>query len=256
MIDLHAHILPGIDDGPRTLEDAIEMARVARADGIAAIAATSHAGDRSFGWTREQYEAALASVRAVLSEAEIDLEIIPGCEALIDPALPAEVGKGQVRTLNDGRFLLLELPFLQYPSYVERVVFDLQLAGVMPVLAHAERYRAIQEDPNRLIPLIERGVLVQVTAASVLGDFGERPRETAEILATHNLLHLLASDAHDARRRAPAMSEAARRLASWTSEDFADEATRRVPEAIVASRPMPLRTPRQYKRRRGWLNWR
>lgn len=254
MIDLHTHILPGLDDGSPSLDHSIEMARRAVDAGIEVVAATPHANNWSDRWDDQDYEEALAGLRQALDEHSLPLQIVTGCEAIAEPGLVHKIGQGQVRTLHGSRYLLFELPFQTYPTYVEHVVFELQVAGYVPVLAHPERYQVIQEDPNVLVPLIERGVLMQMNAGCVTGDFGNRVRETAEILVRHSLVHLVASDAHVASQYS-AWSQARDQIARWADSDQVDTFTRRVPVAMIANDVVIPPAPRHYRRRRIWAPW-
>jgi protein-tyrosine phosphatase len=254
MIDLHTHILPGLDDGSPSLAYSVEMARRAVEAGIEVVAATPHANNWSDRWSEQAYQDALAGLRRALVEHAIPLQVVAGCEAMAEPGLAAKVGQGQVRPIHVSRYLLFELSFQIYPTYVEHVVFELQLAGYVPVLAHPERYQAIQENPNLVIPLIERGVLMQINVGSVAGDFGSRVRETAEILIRHEMGHLLASDAHEASHFS-SWAQACDQVNRWAESDIADALTRREPAAIIANEAIVPPAPRPYRRRRIWALW-
>lgn len=237
MIDLHSHILPGLDDGARTLADSVEMARAAAADGITAIAATPHVRD-DYPTTPEARDTALAEVRAAVEAAGVAIEVLPGGEIaldrllLLDDAALARFGLGG----NPG-VLLLEFPYRGWPLGLEDVLFRLRTRGVVPVLAHPERNDAVQADPGRLERLVHGGALVQVTAASLDGRLGRSVRATSLRLLELELAHLLASDAHAPEVRAIGLAAAAEAvhpdLAAWLTTD--------VPGALVAGAPLPPR---------------
>src|SRR5438105_3274180 len=189
VIDLHTHILPGVDDGARTIEESVEMARVARADGIATMVATPHRNAWSYCAEPADGERRLAEVVAACAEAGLDLRLLLGSEAYIAPDLTEQVRAGQAWPINSGRYLLVEWPYEQYPVYSEQVLFDLQVKGFCPVIAHPERYRIVRRDVNVLAPLVERGIVVQVTANSLLGQAGPEVQRVAEALVVQNLAH-------------------------------------------------------------------
>jgi protein-tyrosine phosphatase len=243
VIDLHSHILPGLDDGAATLEDALGIAGAAVADGIRVIAATPHVRAADYPNSPEQMERQVDSLRRELLEADVQLELLPGGEIAFD-ILP-ELGDDELRRFGlagNPRYLLLEAPYFGWPLEIEDTVFQLQLRGFTAVLAHPERNGEVQASPERLAPLVERGTLVQLTAASLDGRLGRGPQKTGLRLLELGLAHLLASDAHAPTLRQIGMSAAARQvrddeLARWLTED--------VPAAIVEGRNIPPRPPRQ-----------
>jgi protein-tyrosine phosphatase len=248
VVDLHSHILPGLDDGSETIEEALEMARAAVADGITTVAATPHVRD-DYPTEPDEMEAAVDAVRAALAEASIPLELLPGAEIAYD-RLP-ELDDPALRRFGLGgnpRYLLLEPPYEGWPLGLEQTVFELQLRGFAVVLAHPERNDEVQERPERLERLVEMGVLVQLTAASIDGRLGPRPQKTGLRLLELELAHLLASDAHAPTLRQVGMSAAAQHvgdeaLARWLTQDM--------PAAIVARSELPLRPePPEHARRR------
>lgn len=245
MIDLHSHILPGLDDGPETLEGSLELARAAVADGIEAIAATPHVRD-DYPTTPDEMEAAVERLRAALRDESIPLEVLPGGELDIDRlSLPTEelrrFGLGGSRT-----HLLVETPYAGWPLDLAERLFRLRALGFSPVLAHPERNSEVQADPERRLgPIVEAGTLVQLTAASVDGRIGRRARAASERLLDRGLAHLIASDAHTPAIREVGLSAAAdavgdEPLARWLTED--------VPAAIVAGAPAPPRPARRRRR--------
>lgn len=247
MIDLHSHILPGVDDGADSVETSLEMARSAVADGISAIAATPHVRD---DWPTEpgEMERLVAELRDALAEAAIPLELLTGGEVAY-ARLP-ELDDESLRRFGLGgnpRYLLLEPPYVGWPPGLEETLFDLRLRGFTVVLAHPERSAEVQEQPELLARLVEAGTLVQVTAAAVDGRFGPASRRAALHLIEGGLAHLLASDAHAPWVREIGMADSARAvgdpaLARWLTEE--------VPAAIVADTQLP---PRPEAVRRGVL---
>jgi protein-tyrosine phosphatase len=249
MIDLHSHILPGIDDGARTLEDSLDIARAAVQDGIVTIAGTPHVRD-DWPTDADLMEERLASLRSGLELAGIELDVRSGGEIALPWATRLAPEELRRFGLGGTRYLLVETPYYGWPLNLPDVLFSLLDDGFVPVLAHPERNADVAADPGRLTELVRAGVLVQVTAASVDGRIGRRALECGRYLIRSGLAHLLASDAHHASVREVGMAEAAHRvgdpaLAHWLTWD--------VPAAILADADIPRR-PRAKSQSR-WLGW-
>lgn len=243
MIDLHSHILYDIDDGARTLDEALAMAELAARDGIRVIAATPHtpgsSACRSYepGLIRER----VAELNARLVAAQLPLEVVPGSEIFYTPSIVERLQRGQLLPYGTSHTILLELVSAEIPSAFENTLFNLQVAGYRVVLAHPERITQVQRNPNRLVPLIERGVLMQLTAEALLGGQGDRLRAAAETLLTHGMAHLLASDAHGTPpRRTPLLKAARDRAAALIGPAAAEALVATTPAALLANQPLRL----------------
>lgn len=222
MIDLHSHILPGLDDGAQSLEEALAMARLAVTNGITDIVATPHTGNGRYENEREGVLAAVAHFQRELAAAEIPLRIHPGAEVHLHPDAVEQVLTGQALTVGDGgRYVLLELPARSIPFCTDEVIRELTVAGVTPIIAHPERNAVLREDSRRLAGWIERGVIAQVTAAGLLGRLGKRSLAAAERMVRERLVHVAASDAHNTGRRCPDLQAALRRVAALGGEEEA-----------------------------------
>jgi protein-tyrosine phosphatase len=238
MIDLHAHILPGLDDGPRSLDDAVAMARVAAEAGTRAIATTCHV-NRLFGLGPAQLEPARAALAGRLAEEGVELELLAGGEVAPDRLPDLDDETLRALTLGGGPYVLLECPFQPVDGTMGRMVADLQDRGFRVLLAHPERSHTFQRDPSRLAALVQRGALAQVTTGSLTGDFGRTARNAATTMLAEGLVHVLASDAHDWFFRPPDL-----RTGRNTLDDAQREwMTRAAPAAIVAGRDLPDRPP-------------
>lgn len=240
MIDLHNHILPGVDDGASSTLEAVELARLARADGVATIVATPHRNAWTYREDRADAEARLTDLRLACRDVGVEMGLLLGGEAFIAPDLADQVQSGLALTLNNGRYLLVEWPVDQYPSWSDEAIFTLQVRGICPIVAHAERYRFVQREPDRLARLVERGVLVQITAASVLGDAGEAARHSAELLLRRGLAHVIATDSHGPTHRPPLLSPARERAREIVGEDRAWALVRDVPGQVVENLPVDV----------------
>jgi len=251
--DIHCHILPGVDDGPGEMEKALAMAAQAVADGTGQIVATPHNIHWRPGPLRDQMSALAAQVQQELDAQGLALRIIVGAEVYIAPDLPARLDDGRAYSINGSRYILIELPFTFWPDYTEEALSALQGRGLVPILAHAERYTAVQRDPDRLRPLVERGILVQLTAGSLLGGFGREAQRTALVLLEHNLAHVVASDGHNTTYRAPVLSAALPVAGKIVGAEAALALIESVPAAIVADEPVTVAPPRPVLRQRSWL---
>jgi protein-tyrosine phosphatase len=237
MIDLHAHILPGIDDGVKTEDEAVEFARAALEDGVRVVVATPHCREGFFVNEREDVLAHVRRLRARLLAEGVPLELKPGAEVHLCPDLVERVRDGRAPTLDDnGRTLLLELSLSQYPVELDNLVFELKLAGIDPVFAHPERVRYFQDDVRRYEQLVRMGAYGQITTGSVLGEFGGTIREFSEELLRKDLVHVLASDAHGVRRRPPQLTPALVAMADLVGERRARAMADEAPAALLAGR--------------------
>jgi protein-tyrosine phosphatase len=234
MIDIHAHILPGLDDGARTAEESLEMCKLYAAQGVASVVATPHLCDPRFPVSPEAVRTSVEELARACREHAVNLEILAGGDVRLEPELLEALDAAQVLTLGDaGSHLLLELPAQTVP-HVEALVFELLLRGVTPVLSHPERNLELWRRPNRLAELVELGCLAQITAGSLLGRFGPWPRRTAERFLAAGLVHAVATDAHSARGpRSPALGEAAGRLRALVGETAAYELLCQNPASMI-----------------------
>lgn len=210
LIDLHTHILPGLDDGAPDLEASLAMARLASADGTTTIVATPHVNFR-YSFALNEIDRRVEELNSAIRSAGLELEILAGAE--LDLARLIELSDGELQTLSlgDGPSLLLESPFT-HAGPLEDVVFDLQLRGFTPVLAHPERCPPFQHDEKLLRRLVERGAFCSITAGSLAGVFGSTVRRFALHLLSQELVHDISSDAHDTDRRPPLIGLARREL--------------------------------------------
>jgi protein-tyrosine phosphatase len=247
VIDLHSHVLPGIDDGPETLEGSLEMLRDAGADGIATVAATPHVRE-DYPTAPEEMERLVDEVRAAARAAGIAIELLPGAE--LDLGFLRDLDDAALRRFGLGgnpSLLLLEFPYRGWPLHLHETVFRLATRGFSVVLAHPERNAEVQADPERLRPVVEAGVRVQLTAASVDGRLGRPSQAAARTLLGAGLAHLLATDAHAPTVRQTGLSAAVAEvgdaaLAHWLVEE--------VPRALLdGSLPPPRPGPPRRRRR-------
>ncbi len=235
MIDTHLHILPGVDDGPDTMEEAIALARVLVQEGVQAAIATPHYNDEYPRYPAAEIQARVGAVQQVLDRHGIPLRLFPGHEVLIKPGLVEDIRNGRAATLNGSRYLLLELWSTSWLPETERVIFELRAAGIVPVLAHVERYQAIQRDPQKLASLLAQGVLAQITAGSLVGMQGRTAQRSAETLLKKGLVHCFGSDAHSLHKRPPAVVRGLQAAAKLLSQQRLHQLSELWPGAIISN---------------------
>jgi len=235
MIDIHSHILPGLDDGAKTLEDTLGIVQQMYKAGCQTIIATPHVLEGYEFLSPEEILAATEQVRERVAEAGIPVEVLPGAENYIFPEMGKWVREGRLLTLgNTRKYLLLELPMLEIPQYTEQVFFELQVQGLTPVLAHPERNKGLIDQPECLIEWAKKGVLFQLNLRSLSGRYGPQAQELAEILLRSKLVHFVGSDAHRPSQRDSVYLEALQGIEGIVGEECCREVMVRNPRAILA----------------------
>ena len=207
MIDIHCHILPGIDDGAATMEDSLAMARAAVKEGITTIIATPHHKNNQFINPKSSILTKVNDLNTVLKQENIPLTILPGQEVRMYGEVLEDYYKEEILTLNYTKYLFIEFPSSSVPRYAERLLYELQTEGIIPIIVHPERNKELQEKPDLLYQFVKNGALTQVTASSVAGYFGKNVKKFSEQLIESNLTHFLASDAHNVHNRSFKMME-------------------------------------------------
>ena len=238
MVDIHCHILPETDDGAVSLEESVEMARAAAADGIKTIVATPHMFDGVHD-TPEK-ETILRRIKMVIEASGGCIEIIPGGEVRYSYEIFQEIGNPETRIkLNGTSYMLLEFPFHSIPPNIEMTIFQILNAGVTPVIAHPERNRRIQQYPKIIADLVERGAFAQLDAGSLTKSFGPESYRTARKIVEAGLGHFIATDAHHQDRRRPVLSLAVAVAAQWGGVEYARAMVKDNPQALINNQGIP-----------------
>jgi len=254
LIDLHCHILPGLDDGARNLEQAVAMAEAAVADGIGIVAATPHHNNGRYSNDKTNLVEQVSLLNKVLTDRNIQLKVVGGQELRVNDQLWQEVECGNVLTLNESRYLLIELPSSSVPSGCEELIHELTIAGYVPIIAHPERNREIASNPARLSKLINMGALSQVTAGSITGDFGRQVGKLSLELCRGGLVHIVASDAHDNDRRKFSIGAAYQYIRDQLGEEY-EVWLRGNAEKVVQDQAIATSEAIVMKRRRKLFFW-
>lgn len=235
MIDIHNHILPALDDGAETIEDSLGIIGQLVSAGFKTLIATPHVLEGREYLSPEEILDAVRQVQLRTDEAGIPVEILPGAENYIFPAMGKWAGEGKLMTLgNTGKYLLLELPMLEIPQYTEKVFFDLQVEGLIPVLAHPERNKGLIDRPELLLEWARKGVLFQLNLRSLRGRYGPQSQELAERMLRGKLVHFIGSDAHRPSQKDAVYPEALESLQEVAGEDRFREVTLKNPQVILA----------------------
>lgn len=247
MVDIHCHILSGIDDGARTLEESVAMARMAAAAGTTDIVATPHANNR-YVYDEAVVEAKLAELRAVAGGA---IRIHRGCDFHLTPENILDALAAPAKYSVAGRgYLLVEFSDHSVPETAGEIFQKMLSAGLHPVVTHPERNPLLRERLELLELWVDQGCFVQVTALSILGRFGKGAKEAADRLLRNSLVHFLASDAHDCERRTPAMDGAWKHV----SKEFGECAARGLLETNPAAALVGKKLERiRVDRRKKWF---
>ncbi|MEA2602893.1 MAG: protein-tyrosine phosphatase [Acidobacteriota bacterium] len=241
MIDLHCHILPGVDDGAQSLEEAAAMCRLAARDGCQGMVATPH--QRRGEWWNADRETLAALAGELQDAVGAGFRVYLGGEVHVDSGLLGEVEKlpagGGILPLAGSRYLLIEFDSLGTPTEAIHLVHELAIAGWRPIIAHPEFIPWLSPDPELVARLVALGATTQVTAMSVTGDFGRRPQADVFALLDAGLVHFIASDSHGVRRRPPGLERARRLVAGRWGKDVAQRLVADNPGAVVADLPLP-----------------
>jgi protein-tyrosine phosphatase len=257
MIDLHSHILPGIDDGAKTLEISLAMARIAAADGIRTMACTPHIYPGLYQNDKAGIKAARDTLQRAIDDHGIALQLTTGADVHLVPGVLDGLRAGTIPCLNDTRYLLLEPAHHVAPPRFAESVFNLVTAGYVPVITHPERLTWLPDHFETMADLARRGgAWMQITAASLTGLFGPAPKYWGERMLGEGLVHIIATDAHSATRRVPVMSEGLAVAQKLVGREEAQQLVQGRPAALMNNLPpsqvAPLPAPRTTTRTGVW----
>lgn len=246
-IDIHSHILPGLDDGSQSISMSIEMARVALTDHIGTMVATPHIKTGRFDYSKRYILQRVDELNQHFKRNDVDLQVLPGAEYYLEPDLPQRLADGDLLTINNtGRYLLIELPSIMVPEHTERILYEIQLQGVIPIIAHPERNEVLAKRPDILSAYSKRGILAQVTSTSITGLFGRRVAKAANKMVADGSVQILASDAHTPNKRAPLISEAYHAVERLWGDQYARRLGWQNPKDVISGRAVEhVRPPRK-----------
>jgi protein-tyrosine phosphatase len=238
MIDLHCHILPGIDDGAADLSVSIGMARALVADGVSVVACTPHILPGLYHNSGPQIRQKIAQLQQVLDEEGIPLELVPGADNHMAPTFVADLESNKLLSLADSRYVLVEPTHHVAPARLEEFFFDVWVSGYVPILTHPERLSWIKPHYAAIERLIRAGVWMQITAGSLAGAFGRSARYWSERMLDEGSVHIIATDAHDLARRSPKLSEGRELAAKRVGDEEAWHLVVGRPRGVIANEPV------------------
>jgi protein-tyrosine phosphatase len=256
-VDIHCHLVTGVDDGAKTWDETLAMARMAVDDGISTIVVTPHQLGSFSQNTGDDIRSRTAELQAVLDREQMSLKVLPGADVRIEPGMVAKIRSGDVVTLGDHRrHVLLELPHELYLP-LDKLIDELRGAGLVGILSHPERNEGILARPALIRPLVEAGCLMQITAGSVVGAFGPNVQRFCDQILEQNLVHFVSTDAHGPKSRPPQLQPAYDRIARRQGVDTADALFCHNPADVAAGRHInPARNGMALRTASGWFSWR
>ena len=254
MIDIHCHILPEVDDGSRSLNESIEMAMIAKEQGITKIVNTSHYHPDFRYKKGEELLKELEDFNNVLKENMIDIEVVIGNEIYYTKDLIKEIDELDFYTLNNSRYILIELPPTNFPKDLCNIVYELKEKNYIPVFAHVERYREVQENPELIYEVINAGAIIQVNSHSILGKSGKELQKVCNTLLNRNMVHVVGTDAHSSKRRTPIFLDAYKYVSEKYSKEMADDLFINNNNAIINNEALNLPKPyKEEQKKKGFL---
>lgn len=252
-VDIHCHLLPGIDDGARSMDDALAMARMAVDDGIGTIICTPHQLGNFGHNCGNDIRRRVLELQATLDQARLPLHVLAGADVRIESDMLQRIESGEVLTLGDrGRHVLLELPHELYLP-LEPVLAELVGARMVGILSHPERNEGILRNPSVLAPLVDSGCLMQITAGSLVGTMGPACREMCERMLADGLVHFVATDAHSPKSRRPLIKRAYERVAELTDATTALDLCFTNPQCVAEGRAVCAGRRRVVRPKRRWF---
>ncbi|MCL2320760.1 MAG: hypothetical protein FWC47_01490 [Oscillospiraceae bacterium] len=247
MIDLHSHILHGIDDGSKDLDESLKMAQEAYESGFSSVFCTSHFMEESYV-NRDENQVRLNDLREKLIYDSIDTNLYSGNEIYISTEVINWIDQNRFQTLNYSKYFLMELPMDSKVPYLNPIIFKCILKGLVPIIAHPERYKFVQDDPNSLIPFIESGVLFQMNYGSIIGVYGKEVLKTAVILLKNDMIHFFGTDAHRKNSIYMKMDNILRTLRRLIDEDTINILSSVNPQIVFENGDVKVNKPYFYKK--------
>ena len=252
MVDLHSHVLPGVDDGAECIEESLRMLRKAAAAGVETVVATPHLLRGVYEIESLEREQMTADLQKAADESGINIQIKSGVECYLSPEILEDTSRLRELTLNNnGKYILVELPMQTVPAYAEDILFSLKVQGITPVLAHPERNMEICRNPNILFDFVMKGIIAQLNAGSILGYFGGRIKKVAQTLLTHKLVHVIASDMHSAN--SPTLDQAVPVVERLLDPERASRMFTEIPRRILAGETFCKEPPQKFESERRGL---
>lgn len=247
MVDMHSHILPNVDDGSRSIEETVQMLKEAYQAGFTTIISTSH---YFLGYYEIEEEERKAHIKAILQEIESslpNLEICLGSEIYVTHRMSSLLKEQKASSINGTRYVLFELPFEQQINDLKNIILSLRNSGYIPIIAHPERYKYVQKNPNMLLELLDLGVLLQSNYGSIIGLYGKKVQKTVVKLLQNNFVHFLGSDVHRANSIYMTINDSLEALREIIPEQKIKELTDINPKLVLEDKTIDTRMPKKIK---------
>lgn len=247
MIDFHSHIVYGVDDGAETIEDSIRILKLAQNAGFKKIILTPHYMQDYYEIQKDEIKQKIELIEEKCKEENIDISLYQANEIYITNHMTELLQEGIVSSINNSKYVLFELPMNEEPANLLEVVYSLLENGKTPIIAHPERYTYVQKNPNKLLELIEKGVLFQTNYGSILGQYGKEIQKTANLLLENNFIHFLGSDVHRIGHIYEKIEEIKKQLRKIISEEKIEELTDKNIEKILKDEKIEIEEPSKIK---------
>lgn len=249
MIDIHCHILPNLDDGAQSNEDVLEMGRAAVREGITTIVATPHHKNGSFENRKLDIINDVIGVNKLLKENNVPLTVLPGQETRLYGEFLEDYHKGEILPLANSRYVFVEFPSGYVPRYAKKLLYNIQLNNLIPIIVHPERNQQLLEEPDLIYDLVNNGSLTQITASSITGKFGKKIKRFSEQMIEANLTHFIASDAHNTTTRSFHLREAYETIKNEFHESYVYFYMENA-ELLIEDKHVMVDQPQQIKQRK------
>ena len=247
MIDVHSHIVFGVDDGAETIEQSIEMIKEANLAGFDKVIATPHYMDSYYEINKNEINSRIMQINNELQQINCSTQILQGNEIYFTRDINELIDDEKATTLAESKYVLFELPLNSELINLDQIIYQILEKGRIPVLAHPERYAFVQKNPNVLIPLIENGVIIQCNYGSIIGRYNENARKTIKKMLEHNMVHLLGSDAHRQNGIYLEIPSAIEEIENIIGQSKTYEITTTNPEMIINGEEIEIEDPTPIK---------
>ena len=249
MVDIHSHILPGVDDGSVDINDSINILRNAEKFGYTAVVATPHYIEGSYIANNKAKYKLIEVIKNEANRQNINIEIYFGNEVFVTENIKDLLYNDKVYSINNSRYILIELPRSEGTYGLQSCIFNLFSIGYIPIIAHPERYSFVQKNPNKLIDYIEQGVMFQLNSGSLLGCYGKSAQKTSKILLKHNMIHFIATDTHSSKSSSYAQTEEVYKLVSkLIGVKNTDRLMTQNPIDVIDNKKIIIGEPLEYKK--------
>lgn len=251
MIDIHSHILPNVDDGAKDIDESIEMAKQYIDNGINKVIATPHYIEGAENSTKDLNLKVLESLKEALYQKGLDLDVYLGNEIYVTMDINKYLDENKISSLNNSRYILIELPMFDIPLYMANLIYEILLKGYVPIIAHPERNARIIENPNLLYGFIMKGALTQLNLPSLEGRYGDKIKTTSELLLKHNMIHFVGTDAHSKNKRSPNVKNSLNLLKKLLDKETYRRVTYLNGLDLLNNRKINVESPIEYKEQKS-----